>query len=146
MQKGWIGLSLVAALAASDRDAGIGPGAVINIEAPATRLAEGQTVALRARAGGQLVSAGTVQWVSRDPSTVSVDRDGVARGVAPGVAYVVAQSGRARDSVQLTVRFASLASGVAVRVAGAGSAPVRLGGAALLVRGANNGAENTSIF
>src|SRR5215208_967838 len=146
----WIGIPVAATaavLAGCDRDAGIGPGAVINIEAPATRLTEGQTLALRVRAGGQPVSGSAVQWESRDRSTVTVDGEGVVRGVAPGVAYVVAQSGRARDSVQLTVRFAQLAgNGVAVRVAGAGNTPVRLGGAALLMRGVNNGVENTAIF
>ena len=129
----WCVVIGVAALAASAcSDTGTGPGSVLTIGAPSTDLVEGERMALSVRVGGQPVAAGLVTWTSRDPSTVTVS-DGVAHAVAPGVAYVVASSGHARDSVRLTVHFRQIdANSIAIRIAGEPSAgQMQLGGRTL---------------
>ena len=135
-----------AAIVACGDDAGIGPGAVITVEAPAARIVEGESIRLGVKVGGQPVSAGAVKWRSTDPSTLTVDAAGVARGVGAGVAYAVATGGQARDSVQLTVRFRSVSPNtLVVRVAGQASTVLQFGGRTMMVEGLVSGRRTTFI-
>lgn len=66
-------------------------------------------IALRDAQGNALDPVG-VTWTSRDPSTVRMD-GAVLAARAPGVTHVVAELGRARDSVLVEVRFRELEAG-----------------------------------
>jgi hypothetical protein len=115
-------------------DNGTGPGSELQIEAPSRQLVEGQELTLAVLAGGQRVEARDVAWSSSDPTTVRVT-NGVVRGVAPGVAYVRARSGLARDSVEINVRFSTAATaGMAVRIAGTSSEIIRMRGAGMILQ------------
>jgi hypothetical protein len=121
----------VAALAAC-RDGGTEPREQLELEATSTRLTEGQTTELTARLDGRTVRADEVQWTSRHPQTVRIE-NGIARGVAPGVTYAVAQIAGLSDSVRISVSFAGLAmNSVGIRVAGETDTRSVLGGSALL--------------
>lgn len=120
--------------AAACTDKGTGPGSEVQIIAPSQQVVEGQEMSLTLLAGGQPLPAGEVPWSSSDPTTVLV-RDGVVRGVAPGIAFVRAGRGLSRDSVEITVRFAESATeGMALRIAGAVSEVVRLAGAGMVLQ------------
>lgn len=56
----------------------------------------GQTVSLQASNGG-------VKWSSKHPAIATVSSTGVVRGVAPGVATIVARKGSQQASAQITV-------------------------------------------
>ena len=124
----------VAALAGCAGDRSVGPtSGRLAITAPGgTELTEGQTVALGVRSNGATLEPSSVRWTSRDPSTLTV-KDGIVHAVAAGPAWVVAEQGEARDSVQVTAHFSSVGSGgAALRFLGAPGAPMRLRGAGLL--------------
>ncbi|HEX2094567.1 MAG TPA: hypothetical protein VHG28_19335 [Longimicrobiaceae bacterium] len=122
----------VLALTACSDGVGPEPGA-LRIEASTQVVPEGGTLTLSATSAGRKVAPGSLAWESRDPSTLTV-RDGVVRGVAPGVAYVVARGNGEADSVLITVRFAQVGPGTAaVRVAGAQGTVVRFGGTAVML-------------
>lgn len=130
MRGRWLLMGALAAMAACRDGTGNEPGA-LEIVAASEELTEGQTLALAVRSGGREVPPGSVEWQSRDGSTLTVAA-GVVRGVAPGVAWVVARSGSLVDSVRVTVRFSSLAPhSVAARIGTSASSVVRLGGVAL---------------
>lgn len=130
-------ISLVAVLLAAGwyltgcRDAtGPEPAGGLRIVAPASTLREGETLSLSvvSKVGAEPVDVHSVHWSSRDESTATV-RDGVVRGVAAGVASIVAEAGHARDSLEVAVRFSSLAAGeVAVRLQRSGAAVVHASG------------------
>lgn len=110
-------LAAVTLAAACGRDATAPSGLVV--EASNGDMYEGESVSLLATLDGAAVSGADVEWISRDPSTVAVT-GATARGIAPGAAWVVAQVGPLRDSVQVVVRFPALAANtVAARVAAA---------------------------
>ena len=68
---------------------------------------------------GSPMTTQPILWVSRDPTTATVDVDGTVRGVAAGEVWIVATSGALADSVSVDVRFHVLADEVRVRVRGA---------------------------
>ena len=90
----------------------IGPRMALRLSASSTELSVGGTVRLDAYLGTEPLLPGTLEWLSRDPSTVTV-KDGTVRGVFPGTAWVLALRRNAVDSVLLTVRFDDLAIGQA---------------------------------
>ena len=142
-----IAISLAAAaagaatLGACSDAVGSTPSSALEVTAATPRLVEGGSVTLDVTVDGRPIGAGEVSWESRDPSTVTV-QNGVARGVAPGVTYVVARRGEASDSARLTVGFRELrANIVGIRVSGAGSAPIQLAGGALYVEDISPGAH-----
>jgi hypothetical protein len=109
----------------------VGTGDKLRIVAPSSELAQGSDLELRAVAGGIEVAPAAVEWLSRDPSTVTV-RDGVAHGVFPGIAWVLAIRRNAVDSMRLTVHFSDLAGDeTGIRN---GNQLVRLGGVGLLTK------------
>src|SRR5688572_15528648 len=115
-------------------DNGTGPGSELQISAPSRQVVEGREMTLAVSAGGRPVASRDVEWSSSDPSTLSV-RDGVVRGVAPGVAFVRAGQGLTRDSVAITVRFAQAATaGMAIRIAGTNGEVVRMRGAGMIIQ------------
>src|SRR5688500_13136486 len=115
-------------------DSGTGPGSELQITAPSRQVVEGREMTLTVSAGGRPVAAGDVEWSSSDPTTPSV-RDGIVRGVAPGVAVARAGQGLSRDSVAITVRFAqSATAGMAIRIAGTNSEIVRMRGAGMILQ------------
>ena len=115
-------------------DSGTGPGSELQITAPSRQVVEGREMTLTVSAGGRPVASGDVEWSSSDPTTLSV-RDGVVRGVAPGVAFARAGQGLSRDSVAITVRFAqSATAGMAIRIAGTNSEIVRMRGAGMILQ------------
>jgi hypothetical protein len=85
-----------------------------------SELSAGATLSIEARSAGRPVAGSLVEWSSRDPSTVQVDRAGRVTALAPGVAWVVGRYDQAVDSVQLVVRFDDLpAEMTAVRLSSA---------------------------
>ena len=109
-----------------------GPRGVLVIEAGEAEVVEGGTLVVRTMFEGRTLGANEVEWLSRDPSTLSV-RDGIVTGNFPGVAWAVARHGRVTDSVRIVVRFAALAPGeVGMRI-GSERAAHRLDGVALFV-------------
>jgi hypothetical protein len=103
----------------------------VAIDAPVVDLDEGEMLQLGVLVGGRRVSPTAVEWESRDVSTVRV-QNGVARGVAPGLAWVVVRSGAHADSVRLVVHFAGLGAGAGARVGGSDGVLVRWGGGAFV--------------
>jgi hypothetical protein len=120
---------LMAAGCASDL---VGPAAALRVvTASAPELAVGGQLRLDASVGGTRLLPAQVEWLSRDPSTLTV-RDGIVRGISPGSAYVLAIRRTAVDSIRLTVVFSDLAAGQAgVR---SGNDLLRLTGAAWLTQ------------
>lgn len=114
----------------ADRPTGPGSERLV-LSATSTELVEGGSVSLRVQVDGHEADARDVQWTSRDPSTLSVDGM-TARGVAPGVAYLVARVGGLTDSLRLAVRFSGLGpNSIGVRLAGDVQQRTTLAGAAL---------------
>ncbi len=115
---------------AADRPMGPGSERLV-LSATSTDLMEGGSVSLRVQVDGRDADARDVQWTSRDPSTLTVDGM-TARGLAPGVTYLVARVGGLTDSLRLAVRFSGLGPNrVGVRLAGDVQQQTTLGGAAL---------------
>jgi hypothetical protein len=111
----------------------VGPGRDLRVVAPATELVVGGELPLSVIAGDRVLLPEQVEWLSRDPSTVTV-RAGVAHGVFPGVAWVLAIRRSATDSIRLTVGFGDLTPG---------QAGVRHGDQLLHLTGASFMTQNT---
>lgn len=109
----------------------VGTGDKLRIVAAASELSQGSDLELRAIAGGLEVAPTAVEWLSRDPTTVTV-RDGVAHGEFPGIAWVLAVRRNAVDSIRLTVHF----NGVTGDETGirSGNQLLRLGGMGVLTK------------
>ena len=139
---------LALALAATGCSGSIdGPRGTLVIDAGTAEVAEGGTLVVRTTFEGRVLGANEVEWLSRDPSTLSV-RDGVVTGNFPGVAWAVASHGRVTDSVQIVVRFAALAPGeVGMRI-GSERAAHRLDGVALFTEYTQQGTvyQSTSLI
>ncbi len=97
----------------------LGPGSgVLEIQAAATELVEGETLTLGATIRGQLVSPESVSWSCDDSTTLHV-AEGLVTGLAPGAAWVWAQQGMFRDSVAVIVHFDEIGMGeIALRFRG----------------------------
>jgi hypothetical protein len=124
-----------------------GPGGRLVIDAESAELREGGSTRLRALFDGRQLGQNEVEWLSRDPSTITV-RGGIATAVFPGIAYAVATHGTAMDSVRLVVRFANLQPGQAgVRIGSEGAAH-RLRGETVLADYLSDGvlAYTTSVI
>ena len=118
-------LLLVVAAAACANDL-VGTGAELRIFSNTPpELGVGTQLELHAAVGARVLRATEVEWLSRDPTTATV-QDGLVRGVAPGLAYVVAVRGSAVDSIRVSVRFSDL---------GAGQAGIRTGSDLLRLTG-----------
>ena len=121
----------------------VGPASDLRIVAPGAELVVGGELPLNVIAGDRVLLPGQVEWLSRDPSTLTV-RNGVARGVSPGVAWVLAVRRSAMDSIRLTVGFGDLASGQAgVRH---GDQLLRLTGASFMTQNTRSMAYATAIL
>ena len=103
----------------------VGPAARLRIVPTTTELGVDGSLRLDVQLGGRPLLPTAVEWLSRDPSTVTV-HDGVARGVFPGTAWIVAVRRSAIDSVRLTVRFDDVALG---------QTGIRAGGTVLRLQG-----------
>lgn len=103
-------LALGSAACANDL---VGTGAQLRIFSNAApELNVGAQLELHVAVGARVLRSTEVEWLSRDPTTATV-RDGVVRGIAPGLAYVVAVRGDAMDSIRVSVSFSDLAAGQA---------------------------------
>ena len=67
---------------------------------------------------GRPLAGEPVTWTSRDPTTATVDSAGTVTGVLSGEAWIVAESGRAADSLRADVRFDPGPGQAFVRVSG----------------------------
>jgi uncharacterized membrane protein len=82
------------------------PVAAVDVTAPATRLAVGQSMQLAVAvqdAAGQVLEGRAVAWSSSDEAVAAVDADGRVTGRAPGSATITATSGGKQDRVELVV-------------------------------------------
>lgn len=104
-------LSLLAAAACANDLVGAGNQLRIFSSTPA-ELGVDTQLELQAAVGARVLRSTEVEWLSRDPTTATV-REGLVRGVAPGLTYVVAMRGSAVDSVRVAVRFSDLVTGEA---------------------------------
>jgi uncharacterized protein YjdB len=69
-------------------------------------LAVGESATIEpvlAKANGTPVNPNSLKWASTDESRVTVTRDGVLTGVAPGSAMVVASSGKLADTTRVRI-------------------------------------------
>jgi hypothetical protein len=138
------GLALgVMLLAAACTDLGPGSG-VLEIQAAATELVEGETLTLGATVRGQLVSPQSVSWSCDDSTTLHV-AEGLVIGLAPGVAWVWAQQGVFKDSVAVVVHFDEIGMGeIALRFRGS-STRRYIPGRATIYENAETRARHTVI-
>lgn len=101
--------ALLLGVVVSGCDTLFGPEDPASIEIVASRSTvdvPGDTIMLRAVVRdeeGEKISGARVAWESLDPTVVTVDGAGVARGVSNGAARVVARSGGVADSLEITV-------------------------------------------
>ena len=118
MKRFSLGLALGAMLSAT-ACSDLGPGSgVLEIQATATELIEGETLTLGATIRGQLVSPQSVSWSCDDSTTIRV-AEGLVTGLAPGAAWVWAQQGAFKDSVVVIVHFDEIGMGeIALRFRG----------------------------
>ena len=116
----------------------------LEIAAQRTEVFEGESIELDVRSAGSRVDARRVQWSSSDTRILGV-RDGVVAGVAPGSAWAIATAGTARDSVRITVRFANLGAGTALRI-GNSDTQLDLGGNALMHAELDGPVDGTTIY
>jgi hypothetical protein len=101
-----------------------GPGGKLVIQAESVELREGGSTRLVALFDGRQLGQNEVEWLSRDPATITV-RGGVVTAVFPGISYAVATHGTAIDSVRIVVRFSNLQPGQAgVRIGSEGAAHI----------------------
>lgn len=113
----------------------VGTGSQLRIFSNAPpELGVGTQLALHVAVGARVLRSTEVEWLSRDPTTASV-RDGVVRGVAPGLTYVIAVRGDAADSIRVSVSFTDL---------GAGQAGIRSGADLLRLTGGGWVTESTT--
>jgi len=73
--------------------------------APPDQLQVGRAVPLpvEARIGDQNVDPGDLTWTSSAEGVATVDGAGIVTGVAPGMVYITAESGRSNAMVELKV-------------------------------------------
>jgi len=96
---------LPAALAGCDDPARSEPVAAVDVSAPDTRLAVGQTLQLAAAvrdAGGEEIAGRTVTWTSSNEAVATV-ANGQVTGRAPGSVTITASAGGKQDQVELAV-------------------------------------------
>lgn len=82
--------------------------ASLSLSAPATNIAVGAIVPLVATprdARARPITGRAVSWTSSDTTVVTVSSAGVATGIAPGTAAIVATSSGWKESVTMTVRL-----------------------------------------
>ncbi|WP_027482422.1 Ig-like domain-containing protein [Deinococcus pimensis] len=94
-------------------DVNVTPGPVVGVRVNTNRP-------LKATVGG--VNSGAVYWLSSDKGVVSVDRDGMLTGVAPGTAVITA---RAKDDVTKLARVTVVVSDPQASVGAIEVTPVR---------------------
>jgi uncharacterized membrane protein len=99
--------ALPAALAGCDDPAGSGPAvAAVDVTAPDTRVAVGQTLQLGIAvrdAGGAELTGSRVAWSSSNEGVATVSAAGLVTGRAPGSATITATSGGKQDQVEVAV-------------------------------------------
>ncbi len=108
MRRSWYPVLLVAGAVACDQgstDAGVQV-ASVTVTPDAGRVEVGQDLALSASLLGparEPVAGVRVDWQSLNPAAASVTPEGLVRGLAPGVAQVVATAGGRADTASITV-------------------------------------------
>ncbi len=104
----------LAAVLAACSDTTLPPSAArVEVTAPSSQMAVGDTLRLNAVAqtsSGTALAQAQFSWSSSDESVVSVGSDGQVTGRAPGTATVVASTGVASGEVRITVVPAAVAS------------------------------------
>ena len=79
----------------------------VTVSPPADTIAPGDTLRLVARVfdeNGHPVEGAAFAWSSSDASVASVDRTGLVRGVAQGMATITVAAGQARGTAKITVQ------------------------------------------
>lgn len=114
VQRAGIALALVGVLgwlgSCTDEPAGPGSGtASLTVTPQSATLLVQKTVQLSAAvrdASGTVVVDSPIEWTSANPAVATVDSNGLATGIAPGSAVVIATSAGASDTAAVTVTTA----------------------------------------
>lgn len=110
MLAGLLGLQVAAC---DEKIVEVVPAAQVQIEQDAVTVEPGDTLTLNARVVDErdnVLGGRDVQWQSSEPGVVTIDAGGVARAQTVGTATIRAIHGEARDSVQVTVSPATVAT------------------------------------